>query len=49
VLEQPLAHLGRYRPVGVVVTDHAPAADDVSELHASTLPEGSAAPARGRP
>jgi AraC-like DNA-binding protein len=40
VLEEALAHLRRHRPVRVVVTDHAPASDDVRELHPSTLPDG---------
>ena len=31
----------RHRPVGVVVADHAAAADDVGELHADSLPDGS--------
>src|SRR3569833_1910456 len=35
VLEQPLAHLGGHGAVGVVVADHVPHPDDVSEFHDS--------------
>ena len=47
MLEQPLAHLGRHRPVGVVVADHPAAAHHLGELHAVSLPgrgSGAAAP-----
>src|SRR3712207_917636 len=54
VLQQPLAHAGRYRPVGVVVAPHAPPADEFSELHRATLsprrdPGAAAAGRRRRP
>ena len=35
VLEQPVDHLGRHRPVRVVVAHHPPPPDDLGELHAS--------------
>src|SRR4051794_14096416 len=49
VLEQPLADLGRDRPVGVVVADHVPLADHVAELHGPTLPQPFAGRCRSLP
>ena len=41
MLQQPLAHLGRHRPVGVVVAHHATAAHHLGEFHADSLPDAS--------